>query len=125
MDVAVVEHESYVKDEKAKETRKAVSKPEAKTAPKAEPANLSRETEAEIAEKAKKELEAAAAKANKKLDDASRYLEYSVHKKLHQIVIKLKDSKTGETIKEFPPENRLDAVARMLELAGLLVDSKR
>jgi len=35
------------------------------------------------------------------------------------------DKKSKEVIKEYPPEKTLDMIAKVWELAGLLVDEKR
>ena len=37
----------------------------------------------------------------------------------------LLDKNTKETIKELPPEKTLDMIARVWEMAGILVDEKR
>ncbi len=63
--------------------------------------------------------------ANKKLAGTDRYLSYSVHKRTRDIMIKIIDSTTNEVIKEIPPEKNLDAVAKMWELVGILIDEKR
>ncbi len=63
--------------------------------------------------------------ANKKLLGTDRYLSYSVHKRTRDIMIKIIDSTTNEVIKEIPPEKNLDAVAKMWELVGILIDEKR
>jgi flagellar protein FlaG len=63
--------------------------------------------------------------ANKKLYGSNRVLEYSVHKDTHRIMIKVLDNETNKVIREIPPEHTLDQFARVLELAGLMVDEKR
>ncbi|HOM43782.1 MAG TPA: flagellar protein FlaG, partial [Bacillota bacterium] len=50
---------------------------------------------------------------------------YSVHDVTKQIMVKVIDNKTQEVIKEFPPEKILDMVAKMWEVAGILVDERR
>jgi len=39
--------------------------------------------------------------------------------------VKVLDSETNEVIREIPPEKILDMVAKMWELAGLIVDERR
>lgn len=52
-------------------------------------------------------------------------LEYKTHDKFKYItMIKIVDSKTGDTIKEIPPKKILDMVAAMCEMVGLMVDEK-
>ena len=43
----------------------------------------------------------------------------------NRIMIKIMDKETKEVIKEFPPEKTLDMIARIWEMAGILVDEKR
>ncbi|MCY9692376.1 flagellar protein FlaG [Paenibacillus alginolyticus] len=64
-------------------------------------------------------------KANKALDGRYTSFEFSVHEKTKQISIKVIDKDTKEVIREIPPEKTLDMVARMWEMAGILVDEKR
>ncbi|WP_458121121.1 flagellar protein FlaG [Paenibacillus sp. Z6-24] len=51
-------------------------------------------------------------------------LEVSVHEETHAIMIKVKNKETGEIIREAPPEKVLDAVAKLMEVTGLIVDKK-
>lgn len=50
---------------------------------------------------------------------------FGVHDETNRITIKIVDKETKETIKEFPPEETLDMIAKVWELAGLMVDEKR
>ena len=49
------------------------------------------------------------------------------HAKTNRVTIRTKivDKKTKEVIKEFPPEKTLDMIAKVWEMAGLMVDEKR
>ncbi|WP_145334518.1 flagellar protein FlaG [Paenibacillus xylanexedens] len=51
-------------------------------------------------------------------------LEISVHEKTHDIMVKVMNKDTGELIREIPREQTLDLVAKMMEIAGILVDEK-
>ncbi len=62
---------------------------------------------------------------NKTLKVSNRELQYSIHDKLNEIMIKLIDTETNEIIREFPQEKNLDVLAKMLEFSGLLLDEKR
>ncbi len=64
-------------------------------------------------------------KTNKLMMPANRELEFSVHEKTKQIMVKVLDSSTKEVIREIPSEKILDMVANALEMAGILVDEKR
>ncbi|MDA8228549.1 MAG: flagellar protein FlaG [Desulfitobacterium hafniense] len=64
-------------------------------------------------------------KANKALVQRSTQLEFSIHEKTKEIMVKVLDSETQEVIREIPPEKVLDMVAKLWELAGILVDERR
>lgn len=63
-------------------------------------------------------------KANKSLVGTYTSFEFSVHEKTKQIMVKVLDRDTGEMIREIPPEKILDMVAKMWEMAGILVDER-
>ncbi|WP_025716550.1 flagellar protein FlaG [Paenibacillus sp. 1-18] len=63
-------------------------------------------------------------RAVKALQGPATTLEMSVHEKTHQILVKVLNKDTGELIREIPPEKTLDLVAKMMEIAGILVDQK-
>lgn len=50
---------------------------------------------------------------------------FGVHDDTNRVTIKIVDKKTKEVIKEFPPDKTLDMIARVWEMAGLMVDEKR
>jgi flagellar protein FlaG len=52
-------------------------------------------------------------------------LEFSIHQTTKLISVKVLDKDTGETIREIPPEKSLDFVAKLWEMAGILVDERR
>ena len=60
---------------------------------------------------------------NKKMNNSEAV--YGIHEETNRITIKIVDKETKETIKEFPPEQTLDMIAKAWELAGILVDEKR
>ena len=64
-------------------------------------------------------------KANKELVIANRALEFSVHEKTKEIIVRVIDVETKEVVREIPSEEILDMLANMLELAGILVDERR
>ncbi|MBO8167958.1 MAG: flagellar protein FlaG [Thermoanaerobacteraceae bacterium] len=67
---------------------------------------------------------AAVERVNEAFDMHLTRFEFSIHEATREIVVKVKDAETGEVIREIPPEKILDMVAKMWELAGLIVDEK-
>lgn len=64
-------------------------------------------------------------KANKAIYGGGRKFEFSIHEKTKEIMVKVIDSETDEVIREIPPEKILDLVAKIWEMAGILVDERR
>jgi len=62
--------------------------------------------------------------ANRSLEWAKRHFEYSFHDKTNTFVVRVYDSASDELIREIPPERILDLVARLWEIAGLVVDER-
>jgi len=62
---------------------------------------------------------------NKKLAGVRSEAQISVHKETHMVMVKVINADTKQVIREIPPEKTLDAVAKMWEMAGLLLDEKR
>ncbi len=63
--------------------------------------------------------------ANKRLYENNNEIQRIVHKKTNTVIIKIVNKSTHEVVREFPPEKRLDALAKMWELVGILVDEAR
>lgn len=63
--------------------------------------------------------------ANEKLRFVKTSLNYRVHEETNQIIVQVKNSETDEVIREIPSEKNLDMLAKMRELAGIMVDEKR
>ena len=49
---------------------------------------------------------------------------FGIHDKSNRVTIKIIDKTTKEVIKEYPPEETLDMIAKVWEIAGILVDEK-
>lgn len=64
-------------------------------------------------------------RVNRALAGYNRKFEISVHEKTNDIMVKVIDSDTNTVIREIPPEKILDMVAKLWELAGLIVDERR
>lgn len=69
-------------------------------------------------------LEKSVDQANKTLTQHNRYIERKVHDVTKAVMYTLKDSETEEVIAEFPPEKLQDMIAKMWELAGLVIDER-
>lgn len=50
---------------------------------------------------------------------------FGIHEGTNRVMIKIVDRDTKEVIKELPPEKTLDMIAKVWEMAGILVDEKR
>ena len=127
-------------------TETAVTRPEAK--PKVEPQVLTNETapqqtevvlpfgtgngtdaqaqeQAENPENASRRIKNAVEHANKTMRHAKTKCEFSYHEETKRVSIKVIDEETEEVIREIPPEETLEMISKMWELAGLMVDEKR
>lgn len=60
---------------------------------------------------------------NKKMNNSEAI--FGIHEKTNRVTIKIVDKETKEVVKEFPPEKTLDMIAKVWEMAGILVDEKR
>lgn len=60
---------------------------------------------------------------NKNLPHSSAI--FGIHEATNRVTIKIVDKETKKVIKELPPEKTLDMIAKVWELAGILVDEKR
>lgn len=49
---------------------------------------------------------------------------FDYHEETNRITIKVMDGETKEVLREIPPEKTLDAIQKMWELAGLLIDER-
>ena len=50
---------------------------------------------------------------------------FGIHEGTNRVTIKIVDRDTKEVIKELPPEKTLDMIAKVWEMAGILVDERR
>ena len=71
-----------------------------------------------------KDVKKAVDKLNQFLEDDNTHVEYEMHDKFkNDIIIKIVDE-AGKTIQEIPPKKLLDVIAKMCEMAGVLLDKK-
>ncbi len=50
---------------------------------------------------------------------------FGIHEATNRVTIKIVDKDTKKVIKEFPPEKTLDMIAKVWEMAGIMVDERR
>lgn len=50
---------------------------------------------------------------------------FGIHEGTNRVTIKIVDKDTKEVLKELPPEKTLDMIAKVWEMAGILVDERR
>ena len=81
-----------------------------------------KKSEAEI-EAENERIKKAVGDLNKKLD-ANTEAVFGVHEKTNRVTIKMVDKDSKKVIKEFPPDKTLDMIAKVWELAGIMVDEK-
>lgn len=79
---------------------------------------------------AKEQQQAANEKIKKAVEQMNKTMPHSeaifgIHDETNRVTIKIVDKSTKEVIREFPPEKTLDMIAKVWELAGILVDEKR
>lgn len=60
---------------------------------------------------------------NKKMPNSEAL--FGIHEGTQRVTIKIVDKQTKEVIKELPPEKTLDMIAKVWEMAGLIVDERR
>lgn len=63
--------------------------------------------------------------ANQTMRQSRTKCEFSYHEETKRVSIKVIDAETEEVIREIPPEETLEMISKMWELAGLMVDEKR
>lgn len=69
------------------------------------------------------QLKKAVEEINKKANNSEAV--FGIHEETNRVTIKIIDKESKEVIKEFPPEKTLDMIAKVWEMAGLMVDEKR
>ena len=74
-------------------------------------------------EQQKEQIRKAVEELNKKAKNSSAV--FGIHEDTNRVTIKIVDKETKEVLKEFPPEETLDLIAKAWEIAGILVDEKR
>ena len=75
-------------------------------------------------DKGEKQIKSAVSKINKLLEGEGTHLQYKKHDVLNQMIVRVIDNNTNAVINEIPNEKILDMVAKLCEMAGVLVDKK-
>ena len=68
------------------------------------------------------QLKKAVSEMNRQMKESEAI--FGIHEKTNRVTIKIVDKATKEVIKEYPPEQTLDMIAKVWEVAGILVDEK-
>lgn len=71
----------------------------------------------------KEQIRQSVEKINKQMSNGEAI--FGIHEATNRVMIKIVDKDTKEVIKEFPPEKTLDMIAKVWEMAGIMVDEKR
>lgn len=71
------------------------------------------------------QIRKAISRANDKMKKTRTRCEFSYHEETKRVSIKVLDRETEEVIREIPPEETLEMVEKMVELAGILFDERR
>ena len=61
---------------------------------------------------------------NSKIKMSNTQLKYSIDEETQRISIKVIDQNTDKVIREIPPEETLEAIKKIWEIAGIIVDKK-
>ena len=80
-------------------------------------------TQQSLAEAQAAQIKRAVEEINKKANNSEAV--WGVHEDTNRVTIKIVDKQSKEVIKEFPPDKTLDMIARVWEMAGLMVDERR
>ena len=71
------------------------------------------------------QIKKAVEQLNKKMLNQNSEAVFGIHEATNRVTIKIVDKDTKKVIKELPAEKTLDMLARIWEMAGILVDEKK
>ncbi|MDD6427929.1 MAG: flagellar protein FlaG [Lachnospiraceae bacterium] len=74
-------------------------------------------------EKHNEQIRKAVSEINKKANGTEAV--FGIHDKTNRVTIKIVDKETRKVLREYPPEETLDMIAKVWELAGIMVDEKK
>ena len=107
------------------ETTAAVTQTQAQDEKSSSDDSTSQQQTAKNAQAAPDQLKKMIEEMNKKINNSNEIAMFGIHEETNRIMIKIMDKDTKEVIKEFPPEKTLDMIAKIWEMAGILVDERR
>ena len=70
------------------------------------------------------QIKKAVEEINKNMMNTSEAV-FGIHEETNRVTIKIIDKNTKVVIKEYPPEKTLDMIARVWEMAGIMIDERR
>lgn len=70
-------------------------------------------------------IDSTISETNSKIKVSNTQLKYSIDDETQRISIKIIDKDTDKVIREVPPEETLEAIKKIWEIAGIIVDEKR
>ena len=74
---------------------------------------------------AKSTIDSTISETNSKIKMSNTQLKYHIDEETQRISIKIIDKDTDKVIREVPPEETLEAIKKIWEIAGIIVDEKR
>ncbi len=74
---------------------------------------------------AKSTIDSTISETNSKIKMSNTQLKYHIDDETQRISIKIIDKDTDKVIREVPPEETLEAIKKIWEIAGIIVDEKR
>jgi flagellar protein FlaG len=83
------------------------------------------ESQGEAVSISEEQLVKAVERAIKALEGPYTSFDISIHEETKQLMVKVLNKETGEVIREIPKEKTLDMVAKLMEVAGILIDERR
>ena len=107
------------------ETTAAVTQAQAQDEKSSSDGSTSQQQTAKNAQAAPDQLKKMIEEMNRKINNSNEIAMFGIHEDTNRIMIKIMDKDTKEVIKEFPPEKTLDMIAKLWEMAGILVDERR
>ena len=69
------------------------------------------------------QIKKAVEKLNKKMSNSEAI--FGIHEETRRVTIKIVDKDSRKVLREYPPEETLDMIAKVWELAGIMVDEKK
>ncbi len=72
----------------------------------------------------RKDIEKYADRLNETFRMFDRRLSFEIHEDTERYLVRVVDPKTDEIIREIPPEDFLDLIARIEEMVGLIIDEQ-